>query len=628
MKRTLIRLACMLLALTLPLTAWAESADPAPGAEAPAAEAAAQAPEIEKKTYPYLYSYDKDKEPVESRMNLYFLNGTDVPYAALSEFMPHMAEMAKERGEWDLSYEIQSAPNGLYMVYRPDNNSHMFLNPGQDIISFDNYDLFMEEPRGLALVSVLDLPEPEGMTTMDKVNLTLSRLEAGEAISPEEIQALAQAQEQPSNTLFALLDKPFNRAGKPVKMTLGEYGIDIAEKDGECYVPFQTLVDIFAPPFYVYWIFNTETVICCDRENPLLDRVYEAEARDVSQAMASFNFSELCFNLDTFYGLKDEHGIDTFLNLFLLNPGLMDQLTSTNSRDVDAAMAKLTTTYLDDGHSSFNKSSWYGGKMQGGELLLTLGNLGPSTRQRASISKYLTTARQAVYGDTVPQYEEVGDTAFITFDKFEMKRKKVEDYYNIEDPDNPQDTIELMIYANRQVRRENSPVKNIVMDLSLNGGGESTAALFVIAWFTGRAYIDLRAPLSGAETVSYYMADVNLNGLFQNDKGDTVAGGDYNLYCLTSQQSFSCGNLVPACFKESGVVTLIGRRTGGGSNVVRPCTTAIGSVFQISGNKQLTTISNGSFYNIDRGIEPDIVLTRYTSYYDRQGLADLINSTK
>ena len=630
MKRTLIRLACMLLALMLPLTAWAEGADPAPAAEAeaPAAETADPVPVLEQKTFPYLTSYKKDAAPVEREMNLYFHNGEDVPYVALSEFMPHLADMARERAEWDVTYEVTGAQGDMYLVTRPDNQSHMIVGPEREIIAFDNFDLFIQDPRGIGLVSLLDLPAPAGMTATEKLNLALERLQEGQSMSEEEVQALLQKEEQPNQDLFVLLDKPFNRAGRPVTMDLKEYSIEILEKDGECYVPFQTLVDIFAPPFYVFWLFNGETVICCDRNNPLMDRIYDAAPREISKTMSAFNFNELCFNLDTFYGLKGEHGIEKFENLIFLNEDLLNQLTSTRAREVDAGLAKLTAGYLDDGHSSFGTASWYGGKMDGGEVMMTLTSIGPSSRRRLSAGKRLTTARSAAYPDSVPKYEEFGDTAFITFDTFDMKRPDTKDYYNIEDPDNPQDTIELIIYANRQIHRENSPVKNIVLDLSQNGGGESTAALFVVAWFTGRAYIDLRAPLSGAETVSGYLADVNLNGLYQDDPEDTVSGGEYNLYCLTSVQSFSCGNLVPACFKESGVVTLIGSRTGGGSNVVRPCSTAIGSTFSISGNKELTTVNNGSFYNIDRGIEPDVRLTRPESYYDRPGLVDMIHNLK
>ena len=102
----------------------------------------------------------------------------------------------------------------------------------------------------------------------------------------------------------------------------------------------------------------------------------------------------------------------------------------------------------------------------------------------------------------------------------------------------------------------------------------------------------------------------------------------YRLYCLTSNNSFSCGNLVPAAFRSSGRVTLIGQPTGGGSCVVQPCTTAAGTLFQISSNKQVSIIKNGSFYNTDGGIEPDFRLEKPESFYDRPALVEYLHDLK
>ena len=151
------------------------------------------------------------------------------------------------------------------------------------------------------------------------------------------------------------------------------------------------------------------------------------------------------------------------------------------------------------------------------------------------------------------------------------------------------------------------------------------AAIFVISWLLGEGDIALRDTFTGAETNAMYLADVNLDGQF--DEQDYV-GEDYRLYCLTSDSSFSCGNLVPAACRSSGRVTLVGQTTGGGSCVVLPCTTAAGSVFQISGNMQVSIIKNGSFYNTDTGIEPDFPLDKPESFYDRPALVEYLHNLK
>ena len=117
-------------------------------------------------------------------------------------------------------------------------------------------------------------------------------------------------------------------------------------------------------------------------------------------------------------------------------------------------------------------------------------------------------------------------------------------------------------------------------------------------------------------------------GAEQYDPGDSVSGGKYKLFCLTSPVSFSCGNLVPAIFEQAGNVTLIGQRTGGGSNGVLPASSASGTLFQFSGNLQFTTLKNGAFYNVDQGIEPHIRLNYFESFYDRESLVEMIHNLK
>ena len=67
---------------------------------------------------------------------------------------------------------------------------------------------------------------------------------------------------------------------------------------------------------------------------------------------------------------------------------------------------------------------------------------------------------------------------------------------------------------------------------------------------------------------------------------------------------------------------------GGGSCVVQPCTTAAGTLFQISGSKQISIIKNGSFYNTDAGIEPDFRLEKPESFYDRPALVEYLHNLK
>ena len=172
------------------------------------------------------------------------------------------------------------------------------------------------------------------------------------------------------------------------------------------------------------------------------------------------------------------------------------------------------------------------------------------------------------------------------------------------------------------ITRENSPIENVVLDLSCNGGGSVDTAVFVIAWFLGEANIGMKDTMTGAVCASTYRCDANRDREF--DERDTVE--DKNLFVLTSPFSFSCGNLVPCALKDSGKVTVLGRTSGGGSCVVLDISSAWGTSFQISGTQRLSFIKNGAYYDIDRGADPDFVITSPEKFYDREALTDYINS--
>lgn len=626
------RLLTLLLALMLlPLYALAEE---------PAAESAVTHV-MEKKTYPHLYVYDDKDEVTEEEMNLYFADGGDIPYVALSEYVPLISRLASRIREAEIPLKLNYyEATGIFSVDRADNRSSMVINPNANVIAFTNYNSFLQAPGSSALVDVLGLPD------VRKNELDLTRIfslivekqselaglteEEQKKVMTEMVGGYLMQEPEKENSFFANT-RLINRTGDPVSISLGDYDMEIIRDGEECYLPFQVLNNLLASPMYIHYIFTGEKIIGDVYKGQLTEQAYGTEPTPISNEFAMYNFQELRLFLDTFYGLKPEHRITSFASFLMFNTPLSPALMGTDSKAFDNALSDLLITYLDDSHSGMVRNSWRNFVPNAGPDLSVLNtlfsSLGYTTGARMKISSRMSKASKKFYPDEIPQYEEVGDTAFITFNSFSASRN-AEEYYNLENPDDPQDTVELILYAHRQITREGSPVKNIVIDLSQNGGGSVDAAVAVAAWFTGECILQLRDTMTGAETVEGFRADINLNNKIVNDPGDNVAGGAYNLYCLTSPVSFSCGNLIPAIFKQSGIVTLIGQCTGGGSNAVLPAATASGTLFQISGPKQISTSINGSFYNVDTGIDPDVILTRPESFYDRPALVEMINNLK
>ena len=531
---------------------------------------------------------------VENLVNipLYFMDGVeDLPWVALDDWRDVMDLIYKEWGE-DAGYVLTYALEGSKAVFTRENEYTMVVDFYEDSITFNDYNGFLHNSRESSL---LDILSENGFN------------EAGEA------------------ELFQRNNKAsFDRAGDAVTLDLRGYDIDIVLQDGKGYVPLQTLSDfLVAPQALMCAFYNGEAVffansdIFGDAENgytPLGELYYSAEPCERSDALAEYGYSELCLALDSLYGLKEIHDIDNFSQLFW-QIGYDEVLSGRDPVDADVALYDFIDFYLDDLHSAFLGYSWMSGSDEVGNYVGT-----SNIRYDTKAARY-TAARAQALGDEPPAYQEVGNTAYITFDGFKSNPARAY-YAALEGEKLPDDTISLMILAHQNIYREDSPIENVVFDLSCNGGGSVDAALFVMAWVLGDAPFCVKDTFTGALSSVLYRADVNLDRVFSS--GDEL--DDKRIYCLISPMSFSCGNLVPAAFKASDRVTLMGRTSGGGSCTVLPMSTAWGSIFQISSNKRMSFLKNGSYYDIDQGFEPDVYIDNIAGFYDREALTERINA--
>ena len=413
----------------------------------------------------------------------------------------------------------------------------------------------------------------------------------------------------------------FDRQGKVIELSLADYDIHLIMHDGKYYIPLQTLNDFLLSTRNASLLFNGRELILMFGNGlgnsnkgytDLGELYYSVPQGERSPELAHYSYCELCLVLDCLYGLKESHDIQSFDRLFA-EIGFKSALQSTDPATADDALNRFIEYYLDDLHSSFNASSYLTGKT-------AVSDIAGLSYQRLmdNLDRY-GEARDKAYPDGIPAYEEVGDTAYITLDAF--KSNTASEYYENKDSDDFYDTVSLVIYAHRQITREDSPIKTVVLDLSKNLGGDVDAALFVMSWFLGQAPFSVKDTFTGAQSTAIYQADVNLDRHF--DASDTLQGK--NLVCLISPVSFSCGNLVPAVFKSSQQVTLLGTTSGGGSCTVLRLSTAHGATFQTSGAQRMSFLKNGSFYDIDQGIEPNYYINSISNYYDRQALTEFIH---
>lgn len=81
----------------------------------------------------------------------------------------------------------------------------------------------------------------------------------------------------------------------------------------------------------MFVVFTQEEVLTSSFSAPLLDEMYNAPTGEMSEEFAQFNYNELRFMLDSFYGLRPEHGISNFGDFFS-STGLLTDLTSTDPK--------------------------------------------------------------------------------------------------------------------------------------------------------------------------------------------------------------------------------------------------------------------------------------------------------
>ncbi len=517
---------------------------------------------------------------------LYFRDQVmDLPYVEVRDLSSLLVTFAKVMG--NNSYGIVAEMDGSLVLLTRENGCSMLIDFDRDVISFDEYDGFTH----LSIdTSIIDSVNTGSLGEEDSVFL---RVSAGS----------------------------YDRLGFQLNMDLSAYGIELfRDEENELYLlPLHTMTDILLPlsmgslsSYYngkQLFIANGSILSEDGEWTEIGELLWQCDKGEKSPELAEYSYRELCFLLDQFYGLKETHQITSFDDLFT-KEGLKGRLLSTDPVESDVALDFFIENNLDDLHSGFSLPSYLYDEQQ--DLAMGLDYLNTQ-----DIEAYFREQRQSILGD-VPFYQEVGNTAYITFDGFHAGEVN---YRTELDKARPDDTIAQLIRAHEQLTREDSPVTRVVLDLSCNGGGDVDAAVFVLAWMLGEAPITIANTLTGASSTVLYRADTDLNGLF--DERDTVT--DRELFCLISPVSFSCGNAVPCILKDYPNVTLLGQTSGGGSCVVMKASTAYGSSFQLSSPLRISRRKNGSLYDVDRGVEPDVYIANVANFYNREALNEYLD---
>lgn len=196
-------------------------------------------------------------------------------------------------------------------------------------------------------------------------------------------------------------------------------------------------------------------------------------------------------------------------------------------------------------------------------------------------------------------------TAYIGFDSFQVDYAQWTKYYNKgkKQSDIPTSGDSYAFIRSSLYKALEDNAKNVVLDLSTNGGGDSGALLGIVGLFNkAKANYESNNIVDGTRRTEENLIDINLDGKWDDkDVKEAEKFEAMNVAVLTSRNSFSCGNLLPSMLKELGY-KIVGQRSGGGSCAIVYETTVDGLTYYRSSHHCLSNLSGD---NIDDGVPLD-----------------------
>ena len=413
------------------------------------------------------------------------------------------------------------------------------------------------------------------------------------------------------------------------------------------------------------------------KDSPYIKALFSgpfSEKTETTQAYADYGYYSICLLLDLTFGHKEEKDITTFDEYFT-RMNAKPALCSTNPSYAMTSEIMLFNYLFDSGHDSVFSMDTVFGKIdppqpadiapmveeiknseEGRQLfdsiseedmtpsesineleldaimgaLLEKGFKIPEVVPLFAWTLYFDKNKPADYGDERLDY--AGDTAVIYFNAFKDDTgKRVPSYYL--DPVKKEDekTSSFAFFYNCfEDIKQHDEVKNVVINLSDNGGGNASALIAVLGFLSedGEVKITDRDLMAGNYRQEYYHVDTNLDGVADDQDG---FGGQYDFYIMCSGSSYSCANAMPYFAQKQGLAKIIGTKPGGGDCVVGSFIDAYGRCAVYSGMLKLGEETNGEFVSDEKATEVDLNMMPFmldvikVPWYNPEGIADAVH---
>ncbi|UOC57797.1 S41 family peptidase [Mycoplasmopsis bovis] len=374
---------------------------------------------------------------------------------------------------------------------------------------------------------------------------------------------------------------------------LKKYNIEILKDGVDLYLPQVLLNQVFLNESNIQTYFNGEVLNIFKFAESLqgsgpiwLKKSDKNNNKAIPEGLRKFQYQYFPFLLDHYYGIKlsDNSSYINFLKKY--------EADILSSNDKHYLATKQIIKDLDDLHSAFILDGYFD---KSDNIL----KLFPQNRERVHKHLQLQNKLASVYFKNNYEYTNVytpdSQTSVISFKKFE------------------EDSAMHIEKALKEAKSKG--VKNIIFNVTLNGGGYIGAAYEIMGFLTDKPFkVWTYNPLSGEKKIE----------IIKSKKPKY----NFNYFVLTAPVSFSAGNIFPQLVRDNNLGKIIGYDTFGGSSAIGYYILPTGDIIQLSSN---TVFTNKNFETTEFGVKPDYpfdenIETGAKNLYDLKYLQDFIKN--
>ena len=364
----------------------------------------------------------------------------------------------------------------------------------------------------------------------------------------------------------------------------GDYGFTSFKSGNDHYFPLGLYDITFSNDSGIYFTYNYK-YICSTRDVDIYNSFsyfdedgaeYTFDSQMLSKKqneiipsyLKKYNAGLFLYLMDNFYGLKENKGMKSAASYYK-NKGFYDDLFADDPETRTWAYSDALAI-LDDNHTALVSvnSTW------GNPKYKATRRYGDGCRARAGIGAELkeergsayTSMRDITHHDVVMSSDQ--KTALFSFDSFSFGTS--EQVFNsdgtIKGSAMDYDTYFKMINVLQYIKA-NGNVENVVLDVSLNGGGTVGIMMKLLALISkdNNGYLAMYEDTTTQLSIAYSQVDINGDGVYDTED---CFGDDFDFYIITSDYSFSCGNAFPCIAQAKGYAKIIGQKSGGGECAV------------------------------------------------------------